>query len=142
MTDPTPDQQSWPFRPHHLMCWQTYRGNGYSPAFVASFDSLQAAAKLRPDQPIRLAIAADPICAPCPQRVADSCTWSASVDARDRALLAQTGFTEGQTMALDEGLDLVGPRFLALQAHVCVDCDWRPACEGIYREDHPGSDGP
>jgi hypothetical protein len=118
------------------MCWQTYRGSGYSPAFVASFDALQATVAEGPDQPIRLAIAADPICAPCPQRRGDSCEWAASVDQRDQALLDQTGLAAGRVMALDEALALVEPRFLALQDYVCVNCEWRPICEGIYREDH------
>lgn len=119
------------------MCWQTYRSQGYSPAFVARFDALQAEAAAEPDRRIRLTVAADPICQPCPQRRDDSCQWAASVDARDRALLAQTGFAEGQTMALKDGLADVAPRFLALQDHVCVDCEWRPHCERIYRQDHP-----
>jgi hypothetical protein len=140
MTASSPKGPPWPFRPHHLLCWQTYRGSGYSPAFVASFDALKVLVAACPDQPICLAVAADPICAPCPQRRAESCLWADSVDQRDRALLAQTPLTEGQLIALDEALALVEPRFLALQDHVCVDCEWRPVCERIYRDDHPAVD--
>jgi hypothetical protein len=47
-----------------------------------------------------------------------------------------SGFTDGQVMALDEALALVEPRFIALQAHVCVACEWRPTCEAIYGRDN------
>ncbi len=133
--DPVPPLDTvdtWLFRPHHLMCWQTYRGKGYSEAFVANFDRLKVAAVERPDQPIQLAIATDPICEPCPHRRAATCETAESNDARDQALLDETGFNVGEVLALDAALATVAPRFLELQAHVCVGCKWQTFCRETF----------
>ena len=125
-------EDTWLFRPHHLMCWQTYRGKGYSDAFVANFDRLKMEAARRPDRPIRLAIATDPICEPCPHRRAATCETADRNDARDQALLDGTGFKVGDVVALDAALAEVAPQFLDLQAHVCVACKWQGFCREAF----------
>lgn len=117
------------------MCWQTYRGKGYSETFVANFDQLKAAWSTGDRPLIRLDVSADVICQPCPHRRDSSCRFAASVDSRDQALLTGMGYDDGQALPLAEALAAVQPRFLDLQETVCAGCEWQPFCRATFLEE-------
>ncbi|MBC7544077.1 MAG: DUF1284 domain-containing protein [Candidatus Sericytochromatia bacterium] len=106
---------------------------------MANFDDLKRAVMDRPDQLIRLAIAADPICQPCPHRRDTSCETADTIDPRDQGLLDQMGYAAGDVFALDVALAAVALRFLDLQAHVCQGCKWLTFCRDIQISEQSAS---
>lgn len=119
-------------RAHHLMCITTYQGKGYSPDFVATMNRVWHA--LRSGQVAEVAVhaEADPICRACPnlQDPADgtSCRFQASIEARDRRLLAAMGWSEGEVVALAPVMEHVLAHHAELLAEVCPGCEWITIC--------------
>ncbi|MCZ8186839.1 MAG: DUF1284 domain-containing protein [Beijerinckiaceae bacterium] len=129
-------QASIPLRPHHLLCSLTYRGEGYSAAFIAGYD--RVIGRLAAGAPIRIVEGPDAICASRLGEPGCHChderlAW------RDRQAAADLAPFLGQ--ALPAGAELPGlvDRLAALRAAfaggtlrtACSGCAWRDLCDQV-----------
>ncbi|MHC5009888.1 MAG: DUF1284 domain-containing protein [Planctomycetota bacterium] len=126
-------------RAHSLLCLQGFRGEGYSSAFVARMGEIHHRLRTDPEQPVRILVSPDELCAACPH-LEHGCTLGgpgheAHMRAQDEAVLAR----------LDLQPDSVHPWQTVLERirmHVrggdlpaiCTTCPWLPlgwCAEGI-----------
>ena len=119
-------------RAHHFLCLTTFAGKGYSPDFVANMSRVFKAAQRGEIARLRATTEADPICGACPhlqdRSVADGCTFSASISARDRRMLRAMGWQENQEVDFDAAMAIIHERHRDLLRQVCRGCDWVAIC--------------
>ena len=117
-------------RAHHGMCLAYFTGKGYSSGFAAQMGQVLDA--LTPDTPLRLAAAADVICAACPNNRGGVCESVASAAAYDRAVLERCGLPEGAEVSFGVFTALVQERILGpgRRREICGGCQWDSLCSG------------
>lgn len=123
-----------PLRPHHGMCLAYYQGKGYSPAFTRAADRLLA--RLEAENPtIRLTVAADMMCAACPNRRGDECAGTGNASRYDWAVLEQCGLAEGAELPFRDFAARVQRSILAPGGRrpICGGCRWSELCDGPGR---------
>lgn len=120
-------------RPHHGLCLNFFRGQGYSGEFCRSMAAVLAS--LTPETAVRPVEGHDVLCAHCPNRCAP-CPNAADYD---RRVLALCGLTAGQALtwgafqaAIRENI-LVPGRLSA----VCGSCQWAPLCQEQLLSEEP-----
>jgi uncharacterized protein len=133
-----------PLRPHHLLCSLTYRGEGYSAAFIAGYD--RVIESLAAGAPIRIVEGPDAICAPRLAEPGCHCheprlAW------RDRQAAADLAPCLGQ--ALLPGAELTGfvDHLPALRAAfaggmlrtACSGCAWHDLCDHVVQTGFAGA---
>jgi hypothetical protein len=131
-------------RPHHLLCILTYAGKGYSPAFVANYDTL--AARIGAGEDVLLVSGPDDICAPLLGE-ADAHCFNTSVTERDRLASRDVGTLWGKAVAEGDILTLDAARLkrmreaFATQAirSACPGCEWHDLCTGIAAQGFGGT---
>lgn len=103
-------------------------GHGYSSAFSAHMAELLS--ELDAGRPVRLTVAADAVCGPCPNNTGGSCNKPSLVASYDRAVLAYTGLTEGEILPFGQFTALVQEKVLdrGLREKICGDCQWNGIC--------------
>ncbi|MCD8085046.1 MAG: DUF1284 domain-containing protein [Clostridiales bacterium] len=127
---PTPT----PLRPHHGMCLAYYQGRGYSPAFTRAADA--ALLRLLEENPIvRLTVAADVLCAACPNRRGSQCAGTGNAARYDRAVLERCGLREGDELPFASFAAAVQKAVLAPggRTAICGGCQWNDLCNGPGR---------
>lgn len=117
-------------RAHHLLCLTTYRGKGYSEAFVAEMDRVHDALRSGREAGLRLVVteALDVTCRACPNREGEGCRFQQSVVNRDRRMLAELGLAPGEAIEAGPAIAWVRDRHEALQDAVCQGCSWFDLC--------------
>ncbi|MCZ8182475.1 MAG: DUF1284 domain-containing protein [Beijerinckiaceae bacterium] len=125
-----------PLRPHHLLCSLTYRGEGYSAAFITGYDRMIET--LAAGAPIRIVEGPDVICAPRLGEPDCHC-HEARIAWRDRQAAADLAPCLGQ--ALPPGTELPGivdylPALRAAFAEgtlrkACSGCAWHDLCDQV-----------
>ncbi|WP_045392328.1 DUF1284 domain-containing protein [Falsirhodobacter sp. alg1] len=123
-------------RPHHLLCFLTYVGKGYSPAFVENYDRI--ASRLTAGEDIAIVDGPDDICAPLLGSRNAHCT-GASVRVRDAQAARDVGRLLGMTVTIGSRIantpDMV--RMLRSAFHegtlrpACAGCEWSDLCTSI-----------
>ena len=122
-------------RPHHLVCLQFFRGEGYSGEFVANLGVLLA--RLANEDAL-VVEGADNVCAACPDLDANGCCASESAGGEpeiariDALALAVLGLGPGERISLAEARvrlagDAVGVGHW--RAEACHGCEWEHVCE-------------
>ena len=103
-------------------------GCGYSGAFSAHMAALLE--ELTPASPVRLTVAADAVCGPCPNNCGGLCDKPELVAGYDRAVLALCGLGEGYILSFGTFTRLVQERVLTpgLRPAICGDCQWNGIC--------------
>lgn len=85
-------------RPHHLLCIQGFRGQGYSPTFIANLARLKDMLNELPETMIEIADGADDICSFCPHLDRDVCMRPGQrVNELDGRVLERLGIMAGDT---------------------------------------------
>ncbi|MCD8382195.1 MAG: DUF1284 domain-containing protein [Clostridiales bacterium] len=123
-----------PLRPHHGMCLAYYQGEGYSPAFTRAADRLLS--RLTEENPtVRLTVAADVMCATCPNRRGDECAGTGNASRYDRAVLELCGLEDGVALPFRTFAALVQRHILApgKRETICGGCRWDRLCHGPGR---------
>jgi hypothetical protein len=125
-----------PLRPHHLLCSLTYRGEGYSAAFVAGYD--RVIERLAAGAPICIVEGPDAICGPRLGEPDCHCQ-EPRIAWRDRQAAADLSPCFGQ--ALLPGTELPGlvdhlPALRAAFAEgtlrtACSGCAWHDLCDQV-----------
>ena len=124
-------------RPHHLLCLLTYKGEGYSPEFIANFDRLirQLAAG---HEPVEIVSGPDDICAPLVAG-GDCHCFNESVLERDQKAAQQLSPLLGEPVVPGAVLELTGARLAMLRTAfrngdiraACEECPWKELCDGL-----------
>ena len=145
-----------PLRGHHLLCLLTYKGLGYSPAFVERMTAVALAIGVGAS--VRMVVGPDLICrAPCPRLGlaaggAPEGLCDEAARARDDAQILTTihrlypawgGLLRSGRVIPDLGRFVgLGRRLLRTQAHLirasCADCAWDETCRAIIAQDFEG----
>lgn len=118
-------------RPHHGMCFQFYKGKGYSKEFTENMDSLLCKLNEDKNQKVTLGLSADSVCVKCPNNINGICKTNEKVLAYDRAVLEKCGFKEGQTVSYREFISSVKENILDknLRDEICGSCSWNEICK-------------
>ena len=118
-------------RPHHGMCFQFYKGKGYSKEFTENMDSLLCKLNEDKNQKVTLVLSTDSVCGSCPNNINGICKTNEKVLAYDRAVLEKCGFTEGQTVSYREFISSVKENILDknLRDEICGSCSWNEICK-------------
>lgn len=128
-------------RPHHLLCLQNFRGNGYSADFVRKMtqvsrllqspsrqeESSAIPSSKAPRAAICLTKGSDDLCESCPNCIDGRC--SSEKPARfDSLVLETSGFSYGQL--LPDGMKTAGVPAMSreLLMTCCPDCQWLSLC--------------
>lgn len=115
-------------RPHHGLCIQFFRGEGYSESFTAGMNSV--AGRLSRGCEVELTCEADCICAACPNNLGGRCLSGPKVRTYDQRVLALCGLASGQTMAWSEFAGQVRRSVIdsGRLGDVCGDCECAYIC--------------
>jgi len=131
-------------RPHHLLCLQTYVGEGYSPAFVANYDAVVA--RLAAGEAALLVDGPDAICAPLADDPEAHCRLPRIAE-RDRKARLAAGAVLGRRLAAGDrlvldaaALDALRRRFASGRGRAaCAGCRWRDLCTGVAARGFAGA---
>jgi len=132
-------------RPHHLLCMLTYKGEGYSPEFIANFDRLtrQLAAG---NEPVEIVFGPDDICAPLVAG-GDCHCFNESVLERDQNATQQLSSLLGEPVVPGAVLELTGARLAMLRTAfrngdiraACENCSWKELCDEVGGQGFEGT---
>lgn len=137
------DGETVRLRGHHLLCLLTYKGLGYSPAFVAGMTA--TAARLVAGATAEIVEGPDDICEPLCRAEQNPHCHETTVPERDRRALALVASVLGRTLgigdrfAFDETLRTrlrVAYRDGAFEP-ACALCEWQPLCRDIAAGGYP-----
>jgi len=126
-------------RPHHLVCLQFYRGEGYSAAFVENLSHILASVA---ETPALVVEGADSVCAACPGLAPDgTCldpmAGEAEVRRLDRLALGVLGVHAGEECSLAHARELLEGDAVAAgrwRIEACAGCTWEDVCESGWDE--------
>lgn len=115
-------------RPHHGMCMQFFRGEGYSADFVKHMGEIIAA--LNRGALVELTDGTDHICAACPNILGGVCQSEEKVRRFDNGVLQYAGLIIGEVPDGTEFLRMVRERIIerGLMKKICGDCEWARIC--------------
>jgi hypothetical protein len=133
-------------RGHHFLCILTYRGKGYSDAFVANMSAKVAA--IRNGQPVQLVEGPDDIC----NGFTDACREACDHDCNARET-SKMDLLAAEAVSTLLGRPLMTPAPLAVAEiaalrvaykqntirTACADCTWKEFCDGIAEDGFSGT---
>ena len=126
-------------RPHHLLCVLTYRGEGYSPAFIENFDAI--ARRIGQGEAVEIVFGPDDICAPLLNGDDHHCTGE-SVSRRDALAAEELNNRLELDIAALKTVDLAAHLYRLREAFAegeirsaCLGCDWQALCTGVASTD-------
>lgn len=113
-------------RPHHLLCIQGFRGQGYSPSFVANMARLIDRLEAEPEQEIQIVTSADDVCIACPHLDDGICVRPDSkVDEIDGRVLEHLEIADGDKLTWSMLLQTIDEKVQASQLEsICDGCRW------------------
>ena len=126
-------------RPHHLVCLQFYRGQGYSASYVENLSRVVASAA---EGPVLVVEGQDSVCVACPGLAPDgTCldpmAGESEVRRLDRLALAVLGVRVGEECSLAHARELLEADAIAAgrwRFDACAGCTWEDVCEGGWGE--------
>ncbi len=121
---------SYNLRPHHGLCIQFFRGEGYSAEFVANMTEIVA--KLGGNPQVHLVSGADDLCRTCPNRVGErDCKSDEKVLRYDEAVLRLCGLSQGDVLPWKEFAARVEREIFSknLRTQICGQCQWNHLCQ-------------
>jgi uncharacterized protein len=127
------------FRPHHFLCALCFQGRGYSPAFIANFQTIMDALNAPDGDLTRINVIneTDSICNPCPNRIGKTCTSEANIAILDDAHAAALQIQAGDHLTWGEAKKLIAEKItLDKFHHICATCSWKKLgiCESILKK--------
>ncbi len=137
------DGEAVRLRGHHLLCLLTYKGLGYSPAFVAGMTA--TAARLVAGAMVEIVEGPDDICEPLCRAEQNPHCHETTVPERDRRALSlvagvlSRSLETGDRFVFDEALRT---RLRAAYRDgaftpACTLCEWQPLCRDIAAGGYP-----
>jgi hypothetical protein len=135
-------------RGHHFLCMLTYRGYGYTPAFVANMSRVVAAIKA--GAPVELTEGPDDICngftSACREISDHDCSLASTMD-MDRTAITSVARLLPELGDKGAAIILTAERAEALRAafasgairQACADCSWADFCTAIASDGFSGT---
>jgi hypothetical protein len=129
-------------RGHTLLCLQGFRGEGYSPGFVANMTAIHQALTTDPDRQVEVIASPDAVCGACPHQQSSGCTLNGErseeeMVAQDREVVRRLGLTAGDRLRWADLLDRIRNSVNGDDLpSICGGCRWLPLgyCrEGVNR---------
>jgi hypothetical protein len=129
-------------RGHHFLCILTYRGYGYTPAFVENMSSIVAS--IERGRPVRLVDGPDDICSGLTPADRLVCSHDCGqAETRDMDALAVAAVRDLLPADIGEAMTLDAPTISTLRRHfanhsirdACRRCSWAKFCTTIAAED-------
>lgn len=113
-------------RPHHLLCIHGFRGQGYSPTFIANMARLKEMLIEAPDTSVRVVNGADDICGFCPHADGDICMRPGQrVNDIDRRAQEKLELDDGAVGAWSDFVDCVREKLPPDSLEeICHGCSW------------------
>lgn len=113
-------------RPHHLLCIHGFRGQGYSPTFIANFARLKELLDDVPETPVEIAAGIDDICSFCPHLGEGYCNRPGQrVGEMDHEILGRLGIATGEHGAWSQFVDSVRQKiYPSALEEICEGCRW------------------
>lgn len=119
-------------RPHHGLCAEFFRGEGYSGEFTKNMISVLS--ELNENNPeILLTVGTDEICRCCIHNVENHCKTAEKTARYDRAVLDICGFSDGETLLWEDFRSSAREKIICENrlAEICGDCSWYEICGKI-----------
>lgn len=121
-------------RPHHLVCLQFYRGEGYDEQFVSNLDDVLS--RLRGEAAV-IVTGADDVCAACPGLSAqglceDPHGGEVEIARLDALACELLGIGRGDRLSLAQAAERLEDDAVATgrwRFEACGDCEWEDVCE-------------
>lgn len=120
-------------RPHHLLCFQSYVGRGYSSEFRDNMDRVYRQLKSRPGQAIEIIFGLDEICRFCPSNIGNEyCESQEKVAEIDRKTIEFLDLKE-RAYIYEDLLSKIYEILRKDDFHsICSECQWYE--DGICQE--------
>jgi hypothetical protein len=115
-------------RPHHGMCLNFFRGEGYSGDFTEHMRRVKQ--RLEKNPCVRLTLSTDEICAACPNNRSGVCESEQKVRNYDRAVLEFCGLHDGEEIDFLSFDEAVRAKILkkGIREKICGKCCWNAIC--------------
>lgn len=116
-------------RPHHSLCIQFFRGEGYNQEFVQAMS--QITDMLEKENPfLTLTEHCDIICENCPNNIRGICSSDRKVTNIDKRCIEKYDMRFGDTIRWSELKKLAYEHIISKNqlATVCHNCQWRTLC--------------
>ncbi len=124
------DKCALKIRPHHGMCIQFFRGEGYSAEFIRHMDEIVR--RLNGGALVDLTKFADCICECCPNNICGECVSEPKVRGFDNRVLELCGLSLGDVVSFDEFHAYVRENIIdcGRMGEICGNCEWAYICHG------------
>jgi hypothetical protein len=116
-------------RPHHLLCTQGFRGNGYDEAFIANMTEIVNFLRSEESAEIEIVFGADSICEKCPNLLSSSiCSSEERVRRFDRKVTEYFKIEE-KSYIYSEITARINKQITAeIAEDICAECSWFADC--------------
>lgn len=118
-------------RGHTLLCLQGFRGEGYSPGFVANMAAIHQSLCNQPEATVQVVASPDAVCSACPhQQESAGCTLNgepseADMIHQDRVVLGRLGLKAGDHLSWQEILARISTSMRGDDLpSICGRCRW------------------
>ncbi len=127
--------ECYKLRPHHGICFQFYRGKGYSKEFTDNMDALNKL--LTTKQLIQIQSGLDSVCRKCPNSDGTACSTQEKVEWLDQKVMEGCGLKPGQVLMYGEFSTLVLEKLIRTGKwnEICRCCSWYSYCKEIEEQD-------
>lgn len=117
-------------RGHHLICLNFFKGEGYSPDFVANLRNVLERAEA--GEQIELCEGADDICSACPSLQEKRCLYGEDSEKEirkmDRAAIELLRIQPGVKISWPKIKERIPEIFVSWAEKFCRECDWSVVC--------------
>lgn len=115
-------------RPHHGMCIQFFRGEGYNDKFVQGMSSIIN--MLNAGASVELTDCTDSVCMFCPNNLNGTCKSDDRVSRFDCGVIEICGLNYGDVLTWREFCDSVRRNIIECgrMKSICGDCQWSYIC--------------
>ncbi len=121
---------NYKLRPHHGLCIQFFRGEGYNQEFIENMQEIVDALAANPI--IELVNGADSVCHTCPNRIGETdCACDEKVLHYDKKVMEYCKLTCSSTLTWNEFSSKIYNYILTpdLREDICGDCEWNALCQ-------------
>ncbi len=123
-------------RPHHILCFQSYIGKGYSSDFTDNMDYIVSKLRKNPKEKLRLVDGLDHICGPCPKNMGVKCEDQEKVLHIDSQVMENLGLDFG-VYSYEYLVDTLYRKLSKTKFDkICSTCQWykQGMCKNILRK--------
>jgi len=117
------------FRPHHFLCTLSFKGKGYSPAFVANYQKIADTLHGKNGDDTLITVVADTadhICRPCPNRRDRQCATQEKVIKLDKNHAQMLQIKPGDSLTWGQAKAKIRRHASIEQFHkACDGCSWK-----------------